>query len=397
MNRFLPKGLWPLLAAGFISTAGDSLHQVAIMWLIYELTGSSVATGLIGMAQYLPAVLVGVFAGAAVDRLNRRRVMILSDGARVVLVALIPTLYLLGHMSGLALGLLAFSIALFTTLFYPARESIVPMIVERGELTRAGSVLQGSYAAAYFAGPMMAAAILPWARISGLFYADAITYAVSLSFLFLLKPRAAPVETGDAASRSVKAGLRYAKERGLIRGLLLVTAVDNLFIMGPAMVGTPLYVRLHLGLGAQAYAALQAAFALGMIAGSVLVNRFASRLPRGKVLLIAIIWDGITFVPFMFTHSLIPAMIALFVHSIGIPFIIVPRTTLIQTEVPSHFQGRVFSLVYLTVVGLTAISCAVTGFVAEILPVNVLFGVIGVSATVVGAAGWFVRELREVR
>jgi MFS family permease len=173
--------------------------------------------------------------------------------------------------------------------------------------------------------------------------------------------------------------------------------VDNLFIMGPAMVGTPLYVRLHLGLGAQAYAALQAAFALGMIVGSVLVNRFGARLPRGKVLLIAIIWDGITFVSFLFTDSLVPVLIAWFVHSVGIPFIIVPRTTLIQTEVPSHFQGRVFSLVYLTVVGLTAISCGLTGFVAEILPVNVLFGVIGVSAAIVGACGWFVRELREAR
>jgi MFS transporter, DHA3 family, macrolide efflux protein len=397
MSRFLPKNLWPLLAAGFISTAGDSLHQVAIMWLIYELTGSSTATGLIGMAQYLPAVLVGVFAGAAVDRMNRKRVMIAADGARVLLVALIPTLYLLGQINGLLLGLLAFSIAIFTTLFYPARESIVPMIVEQNDLTRAGSVLQGSYAAAYFAGPMLAAALLPWAKISGLFYADAITYAVSLSFIFLLRPRPIPPDIPDPSSHSVKAGLHYAKNSGLIRGLLLITAVDNLFIMGPAMVGTPLYVRLHLGLGASAYAAVQAAFALGMIAGSILMHRFGSRLPRGKVMLTAIIWDGITFVPFFFTDSLVPTLIAWFVHSIGIPFIIVPRTTLIQTEVPAHLQGRVFSLVYLTVVGLMAISCGFTGFIAEVLPVNVLFAMIGVSATVVGACGWLVHELREAR
>jgi DHA3 family macrolide efflux protein-like MFS transporter len=397
MSKLLPKGLWPLLAAGFVSTAGDSMHQVAIMWLIYELTGSSTATGLIGMAQYLPAVLVGVFAGAAVDRMNRQRVMIVSDGARVVLVALIPTLYFLQHMSGLLLGLLAFSIALFTTLFYPARESIVPMIVQQGELTQAGSVLQGSYATAYFAGPMLAAAILPWAKISGLFYADAITYAVSLGFILLLRPRPIVVDMENSAERSVKAGLRYAKESGLIRGLLLITAVDNLFIMGPAMVGAPLYIRLHLGLGAQAYAAAEAAFALGMIAGSILVNRFGSHLPRGKTLLMAIIWDGITFLPFLFTRSLLAVMIAWFVHSIGIPFIVVPRTTLVQTEVPSHFQGRVFSLVYLTVVGLTAISCGLTGVIAEVLPVNVLFAVIGISATVVGASGWWVRELREVK
>jgi hypothetical protein len=96
----------------------------------------------------------------------------------------------------------------------------------------------------------------------------------------------------------------------------------------------------------------------------------------------------------MFTTTLHGALAVWFVHSIGIPFIIVPRSTLIQTEVPAQFQGRIFSLVNLTVVGLSAVSCSLTGLVAEILPINTLFAIIGVSATVVGAAGWLVRDLR---
>ena len=396
-QTFVPSGLWPLWAAGLISTAGDSLHQIAIMWLVYELTGSKVATGLIGMAQYLPAVLFGLFAGALVDRWRRKRVMILADAVRAALVALIPALYLMGHMTGLLLGILAFSIALFTTLFYPARESIIPQIVEKNELTRASSVLQGSYGFAYFVGPVLAAAILPWARLSGLFFADAVTYIVSLLFLLQLRPRTSIATSTSTLPpvRAVADGLKYAKSHGLIRGLLMITAVDNLFIMGPALVGAPLYVRLHLGLGAGAYAMTEGAFALGMVVGSLLAHRFASRVPRGRILLAAIIFDGITFVPFYFMHSLEPTLILWFVHSIGIPFILVPRTTLVQTEVPEHFQGRIFSLVNLTVVGLTAISCSLTGFIAEILPLNTLFAVIGIGATLVGASGWFIRDLRQ--
>jgi len=399
VDRFVPRGLWPLWAAGFISTAGDSLHQVAIMWLVYELTGSKTATGLIAMAQYLPAVLFGVFAGALVDRWNRKKVMIAADGARVVLVALIPTLYLVGEMSGLTLGLLAFATALFTTAFYPARESIIPQIVQRSELTRASSLLQGSYGFAYFAGPVMAALLLPWAKLTGLFYADAITYLLSLGFLLYLRPRSEPVarSTRSRTIYSVVEGLRYAKSNGLLRGLLLITAVDNLFIMGPALVGTPLYVRLHLGLGAQAFAATQGAFALGMVTGSVLAHRYASRFPRGQLLLWAILYDALTFAPFAFIHTLPPCLLLWFVHSIGIPFILVPRTTLVQTEVPETFQGRAFSLVNLTVVGLTAISCSLTGIAAEWIPVNWLYAVIGVSAAMVGAAGWLMRDLRETR
>jgi MFS transporter, DHA3 family, macrolide efflux protein len=390
--------LWPLWLAGFVSAAGDSMHQVAIMWLIYELTGSKAATGLIGMSQYLPAVVIGVFAGALVDRFNRRRMMILSDGVRVILVAAIPTLYLLGLMTGWLLGILAFSVAVFTTLFYPARESIIPQIVESHELTRAGSFLQASYGFAFLIGPVIAAALLPFAKITGLFYADALTFAVSLAFLLKLRPRPALAPSAESSTtfRAVRDGLRYANSHGLIRGLLLVTAVDNLFIMGPALVGTPLYVRLYLGLGASAFAAAGASEAAGMILGSFLVHRVAARFPRGRILLWAIIWDGISFVPFMFIHSLYPTLAMWFIHSIGIPFIIVPRSTLIQTEVPAQFQGRIFSLVNLTVVGLSAISCAITGVVAEILPVNILYAVIGLAATVVGAAGWLVRDLRKV-
>ncbi len=395
-SRFLPHGLWPLWAAGFISTVGDSLHQVAIMWLIYELTGSKTATGLIGMAQYLPAVLFGVFAGAMVDRWQRKQVMIIADATRVALVALIPILYLSGHMTGWALGLIAFSIALFTALFYPARESIIPQLIDRSELARAGSILQGSYGFAYFVGPMMAAVLLPWARLSGLFFADAITFAVSLLFLLKLRPRPAVYAQKSSASamRSVADGFGYARSHGLIRGLLLITAVDNLFIMGPALVGAPLYVRLHLGLGAEAYAMTEGAFALGMVTGSVLAHRYMSRLPRGKVLLIAIIFDGITFVPLLFMDTLWPTLVLWFIHSIGIPFILVPRTTLVQTEVPEHYQGRIFSLVNLTVVGLTAISCSLTGIIAEVLPLNWLFAAIGIAAAVVGAVGWLIRDLR---
>lgn len=368
------------------------------MWLIYELTGSATATGLVGMSQYLPAVLLGPLAGALVDKLDRKRVMIAADAMRVLLVALIPILYLTGNMTGVRLGLTAFSIALFTTLFVPARDAIVPQLVQNSELTHAGSVLQASYGFAYFVGPMLAAAILPLVRIPGLFFADAITYAASLLFLLKLRPQPQSRETQVISPwKLLKDGLRYAQRRGLIRGLLWLTAVDNLLIMGPALVGAPLYVRLHLGLGAGAYAATQGAFAAGMIVGSFLVHRFGARLPRGKTLLWALMWDGISFVPFMFADTLSATLILWFVHSIGIPFILVPRTTLIQTEVPGALQGRMFSLVHLTVVGLSAISCALTGIVAEYIPPHILFGVIGVCATVVGAAGWLVKDLREAK
>lgn len=124
-----------------------------------------------------------------------------------------------------------------------------------------------------------------------------------------------------------------------------------------------------------------------MVVGSVLVKKYAKRWPRGKILLWALIWDALSFAPFYFLNSLAPVVTLWFIHSIGIPFILVPRTTLIQTEVPGELQGRMFSLVHLTVVGLSAISCALTGIFAEMVPVQMLYLILAVAASVVAAAG----------
>ncbi|MBI5059475.1 MFS transporter [candidate division KSB1 bacterium] len=394
--RRVPEGLWPLWGAGFISAVGESLYQVAIMWMILDLTGSPTATGLIGLSQYLPAVFFGPLAGTLVDRWNRKRVMIVADFARAILVAAIPVLFYAGEITGLRLGMLAFASNLFTTAFVPARDSIVPSVVRAGELTRAGSLLQASFGFAYFTGPMLVALILSVAETPDLFYVNSLTYLVSMACLFALKPRppGRPAIAHATPWESLRAGFAYAKAHRLVGGLLLITAVDNVFIMGPALVGTPIYVKQHLQRGPEAYAAIQGAFALGMIVGSLLVQRVAAKFPRGRILLWALMFDGITFAPFAFTDNLYVVLGLWFFHSIGVPFILVPRTTLIQTEVPAHYQGRVFSLVYLTVVGLSAVSSALTGILAEVVPIAQLYAIIGVSATVVGALGWKVRELR---
>lgn len=397
-GRWVPKGVLPLWAAANVSLVGDSLHDIAILWLIYDLTGSSTATGLLGVARYLPSILLAVVAGAWVDRVDRKKVLLWCDFLRMGLVLVLAALAATQAVTGGSLYLLAFAIAICTVFFGPARDAIVPQLVRNDELTRATSVLQSSYGMAYFVGPLIAAACLPLIGLPGLFAVDAVSYGASFAFLLALRPRPAPgPPTTVSAWQMVRDGLNYAKRTQLIRGLLWVTAVDNFFMMGLAIVAAPIYVREHLKLGADAYALLQACFALGILTGSVLTHRYGHRLPRGKTLLWAIVFDGFTFVPFYFTTELWTTAIGWYVHSIGIPFILVPRTSLIQSEVPAELQGRVFSLVQLTVVGLTAASSGLAGVALESISPGSLYLTMGLAAGCVGALGFLNRELRELR
>ncbi|MBK6766048.1 MAG: MFS transporter [bacterium] len=397
-GRWIPKGIVPLWAAANVSLIGDSLHDVAILWLIYDLTGSPTATGLLGVARYLPSILLAVVAGAWVDRVDRKKILLWCDFLRMGLVAALAALTSTQQVTGSNLYFLAFAIAVCTVFFGPARDAIVPQIVSTSELTRATSVLQSSYGLAYFVGPLIAAACLPYIGLPGLFALDAASYAASFAFLLALRPKSlVPPQAHPSAPQMVRQGIAYASQTPLIRGLLWVTAVDNFFMMGLAIVGAPIYVREHLHLGAEAYALLQACFALGLLTGSVLTHRYANRLPRGRTLLWAIVFDGLTFVPFYFTTELWTTALGWYIHSIGIPFILVPRTSLVQSEVPAELQGRVFSLVQLTVVGLTAISAGVAGVALEYIAPGRFYLVMGLAAGCVGALGFLNRELRELR
>jgi hypothetical protein len=90
-------------------------------------------------------------------------------------------------------------------------------------------------------------------------------------------------------------------------------------------------------------------------------------------------------------------MVVIFIHALAVPFIIVPRTTLIQEIVASRMQGRVFSMINLAVFGLTALSAALTGIALEWIPIGQLYAIIGVLAALVGLASWTLRDLRRAR
>ncbi|MBM3324665.1 MAG: MFS transporter [Calditrichaeota bacterium] len=399
-----PPGLFPLWLAGFISTMGDEIHWVAMLWLIYDLTGSKLATGLVGAAQFLPAVLFGLFAGVLVDRFDRRRVMMAADLARALLVTVIPLLLASGHLRGFHLGVLAFAISGFTVAFMPARDALVPELVEKENLTQANALIQGSINLAFLLGATFAAAALPVVALSGLFYMDAVSYLLSFACIWWIKKArvkrieiAPSVPSHEPPLRALREGLAHAYRDGRIRGLLIVTAINNLFIMGPAIVGVPVYVRDHLHQGPQGLAGIDACFAAGMLLGSLVLHRWGKQLPKGRVILSAIIFDGLTFIPLLWTSKLWTTMLVVFVHSLGIPFITVSRTTLIQEIVAPRMQGRIFSMINLAVYGLTALSAALTGIALEWIPVAQLYAIIGMLAALVGLLGWTVRDLRTAR
>jgi len=392
-------GLAILWAAQFFSQFGDSVFQLAFIWLILDLTGSKSATGIAATVSYLPALVFGIGAGLLVDRWNRRLIMAGADAARAALLALGAFLYGTGALTPALLTAIAFGVATAAVLFYPARDAMLPDLVPREGLSRANAFVQLSQQGAFFAGPMAAGWLIKRFGVASAFPTGAIFFAGSLVALLFLRGAGTGHRAGQGGmglAQDFRSGIRaIAGDRTLVL-LLALTALDNLFLMGPAILGTAVMVRDTLHADASAYAMVEATYGVAMILGSLTVGRLGARFGNGRWLLLGITADGLTYVPLLWCRSL-PYLIGIsFVHAIVIPMILIPRATLVQSMVTPRLRGRVFALVNVVVLGTTAISSGLTGLALDHVTAPRLFGWIGCLAGATGLLGFASGRLRRL-
>jgi MFS family permease len=388
-----------LWAAQFLSQFGDSIFQIAFVWLVLDLTGSKSATGLAATVSYLPALLFGLAAGLLVDRWDRRIVMAAADAGRALLLGLAGVLLWQSLLSPSILTAIAFGMATSAVLFNPARDSLLPEIVPAASLTKANAWVQSSQQAAFLFGPLAAGVLIQWGGVKSTFPAGMLLFGGSLLFLLAIKGVGRAHRAGReslAPGEDFRRGLKAIASDGTLVLLLVLTALNNMFIMGPAILGNVVIVRDTLRGSASDYALVQAIYGVGMIAGSFLVARVGSRIPSGWLVLIGITLDGITYVPMLWCRTLPYLLTFSLIHSMVIPMITVPRVTILQRIVPPSLVGRVFALQNVVVVGVTALSCGMAGLLLETVSAPVLFALGGGLGAATGLLGALSPRLRRL-
>jgi MFS family permease len=387
-----------LWLAQIISAGGDAIYQIALFWLVLDITGSSTTTGLIAMAAFLPAMLFGLYAGVISDKYNRKLIMIFSNFSQALTVIVIPVLLYFGYKNMLLIGFFAFIRAIFSTFFPPALNALVPMITSKDRLVKVNSVLATSSQLAYLIGPLTAGLILSVVSIQYLFVIDSASFIIAILILvFIILPTKITVDEKQFSSvKEIFSGIQYAKKNKPLGLLFILTIINNFFIMGMAFVGMLILVKDTLGGTASQYAFVEAGLAFGMLIGSVFVYRIGNRINIGKLLLIGMILDGVTYSIMYFAGSVNFVFILIVIHAIGIPMITISRTAIIQKHSPNKYHGRLFSLVHLSVVGVTALASAVVGITANYIDIKIIFLFIGIGAALCGVIGFFNSRLRNL-
>lgn len=386
------------LASGF----GDSLALMGFVFLALKLTGSDRAVGFFQMIAYVPIIVFGLAAGVYVDRRNRRAVMLVADAGRALALGLIPLALLLGTLDIVWAGVTVMTVTTLTTFFNPAYNSALTIVVnDPAKLFGVNAVMSSSRQFAAIAGPAFAAFGAASSGPETLLGINALTYVISFVCIALI---ATPLAPSSSRARirlaelreQIAIGLRTVMGHHGVRSVFLLTLANNLFLMGPAVVGTPLLVRNVFGGTLVDYAGIEMMYALGMAITGFVLHRVGNVRRLGMLWSLGLVLDGFTFLLYLPASELLHLYIATFIHALAIPLIIVPRTTLMQRLVPTDLLGRAFGYIDIAVLGVTAFSAGLAGLVsAEIGPrLTIVAG--GVLAGVCGIVGFLVRAVRRI-
>jgi len=400
---FLGKRDLLLIWIGQVASGlGDSLISMGFIFLVLDLTGDERAVGLFQAVAYLPIVVFGLAAGVYVDRRDRRRVMLAADAGRALMLGSLPVVALIGGLDVWYAGLTVVIASTCMTFFNPAYNSALPILVgDPSRLFGVNALMQSSRQFASIAGPALAAFGLARSGPLTLLSVNAVTYLISFGCIAMISTALRSHVGGriraDELRREAMLGLRVVTGHRNVRMVFLLTLVNNVLLMGPAIVATPLLVIERFGGSMGDFALIELMYACGMAVTSLMLHRLPGIRNVGILWGIGLTLDGFTFLLYLAAGSLPLLYAATFIHALAIPLIVVPRTTIIQRLLPQEMLGRAFGYIDIAVLGITSLSAMLTGFVVkEIGPLTtIVYG--GFLAGTVGVVALLLRSVNGVR
>ncbi len=350
-----------------ISTFGSYFTRIAIPLFVFSLTGSYSQLGFAFFSSLIASLVFGLFAGALVDRLDRRRTMVYVDWASalvllVLMVSVLVPLPLVVKLGCLYLG--NFVAALLREMFNPARLAIFTDVLSEDELLVANSLDGATVTFAEFVSYPVAAAVLFYGGAAAAFAVDAVTFIISAVLLSYVRAQSSVLHQADATSiwTEINEGLTIARRLSRVRKVVVLSLIVPLFFSLHNTLLIP-FVEEALGSSKEVgYPALVAAEALGLLVGMLMLGRWGQSVPRSSLLAYGIVGYGLAtalqgMAPYFARYSsVMTTLIGTWTPLVGMAmffallyggansFILASLRTIIQEDTPRAALGRVFSV-----------------------------------------------------
>jgi MFS family permease len=375
LGRLVPEVLrtepqFRLLFGGqVLSLVGDRVMLVALPFAVLEAGGGTEAVGLVVAAQLVPFLVFAVIGGVLSDRGDRRRVLITSDLARLVVQGTAGALLVAGRATPLSLGVLAALYGTAEAFFQPAFTGLLPQTVSHpGQLQPANALRGLSFSVSSIAGPALAGVLVAGLGAGAAMLFDAGSFAVSVACLVALRPVVAEEAVEEAPPpfrEAVRAGWKEVRSRPwVVAGLGAMCAYSGIVLPAVFVLG-PVTIADRLG-GPGAWATIGVAFGIGSVAGDLLLLRVRPHHAM-RVAAIALVFASCQAAVYGSGLGL-AAMCALqCAAGVGVTAFFTLWEVSLQEHIPGTALSRVSSFDYLASTALMPLGTALVGPIAALV------------------------------
>ena len=323
----------------FVSILGTQIQTVALAWLVYTITGSAAALGVVGLARAVPIILLSMFGGTLADQVDRRRLLLVSQSVLASFSLLLAISVAFGWANLAFLYGFAVITAAASAFDSPTRQAIIPALVPRERLANALTINVLAQDTAAVFGPAVGGLVLAALGTSAAFFIDAASFMAVVAALIAMRQRPpVPVVTRRGMTALVD-GLHFLRERSILWQLMIIDFMATLLASSLGLL--PVFAKAVLHVGPKGLGFLYSAPSAGAVLGAVVFTMVPTPRHPGRVVAIAIGCYGLALATFGLANSFFVALLLLALAG-GVDEISkVMRHTVRQLATPDEFRGRI--------------------------------------------------------
>jgi len=373
-----------LLAGQAISLTGSQMQQVAVVWQLYLLSGSPLALGMLGFFRIVPIIVFALGGGVVADALDRRRLMLFTQTALAMVSVALAVLAHAQRTTPAAIYALAFVAGAATAFDNPARQALVPRLVDREQLPNALSLYATVWQVATIAGPALGGALLAWSGPTAIYLLDVLSFGAVIAALLAMKHRHVGLGKSQISAKAALDGLRFIRRTPLIWSTMLLDFAATFF--AGSMLLLPIFADQLLHVGPRGLGFLYAAQPAGAALTGAALSTFPLPRRQGAAMLWAVALYGAAIAVFGMSPWFWLSFLMLAFSGAADTVSMVIRQTIRQTLTPDELRGRMSSVNMIFFMGGPQLGEVEAGVVARLLGVRVAVGSGGLLCAAMAAA-----------
>jgi MFS family permease len=337
------RSLLGLVTAELVSLTGSAMTFVALPWFVLATTGSTAKMGWVLAAEMLPIAIFGIPAGTVISKLGGKKTMLISDAVRGPLMLVIPILHSTGHLSFAALLATTFAIGVFAAPYMASSRLIIPEVTGEDEqaVASVGAVLSGANQLTQLAGPVIAGLLIAATTPSTVLVVDGCTYL--FSFLVILTVvRAGKRVEAAARQKGLFSGVKFLLADSLLGPIAIAACAIN-FVAQGIVLGVQGIAYFRYDANAHVLGYLFAGFGVGALAGAIVAQQAAQKVPLLKLAAVGIVTLPLPLFLLSPTTSWPVAVLILAAFAFFVPLVNAPVVGILTIRTPAELRPKVLT------------------------------------------------------